>query len=128
MLVDEGAGRLDADERVLRDQSQAQPGSDPVARGAPAGEPLEDAGAFAGGNQAAFHARGGQGYTFLADKVLELDGLNPQVAARMAKAFNPWKRFDAERQALIRAELERIAAKPGLSKDVTEIITRALDG
>jgi len=84
-------------------------------------------GAFATGNQAAFHAQGGQGYVFLADKVLELDALNPQVAARMVKSFNTWKRFDTERQGLMRAEIERIAARPGLSKDVTEIVGRALE-
>jgi aminopeptidase N len=83
-------------------------------------------GAFASGNQVRFHAPDGRGYAFVADKVLELDPLNPQVAARIVSAFNQWRRFDAARRQLIRAQLERIAATPGLSKDVGEIVGRAL--
>ena len=83
-------------------------------------------GAFAAANQVRFHAASGAGYALVADAVLELDALNPQVAARLASAFNPWKRFEPARKALMKAELERIAAKPGLCKDVYEIVTRAL--
>jgi aminopeptidase N len=81
---------------------------------------------FAVGNQLHFHAADGRGYAFVADQILALDPLNPQVAARFASAFNPWRRFDAARQALMRAQLERMASRPGLSKDVHEIVERSL--
>jgi aminopeptidase N len=58
--------------------------------------------------------------------VIELDGLNPQIAARMASAFNRWKRYDDARQRLMRAELQRIASVDGLSRDVAEIVNSAL--
>jgi aminopeptidase N len=85
-------------------------------------------GGFAMANHVRFHAADGSGYAFLADQVIALDKLNPQVAARMARAFDRWKRFDPGRQAHARAALERIRATPGLSKDVAEIATRTLDG
>jgi aminopeptidase N len=84
-------------------------------------------GAFCAGNQVRFHAEDGEGYAFLADVVLELDGLNPQVASRLVSAFNQYRHFDEGRQQLMRAQLERIAAKEGLSKDVGEIVGRALN-
>ncbi len=83
-------------------------------------------GVFALGNQVRFHAPDGRGYDLVADAICELDGINPQVAARMTGAFNHWKRFEPGRRALQRARLERIAAKPGLSKDVREIVDKAL--
>ncbi len=83
-------------------------------------------GAFAHANQVRFHAPDGAGYALVADAVLELDALNPQVAARTASAFNPWKRFDPHRKVLMQAELERVASKSGLSKDTYEIVVRAL--
>ena len=52
--------------------------------------------------------------------------LNPQVAARIARAFDRWRKFDAGRQAHARAALERIRDKDGLSKDVAEVVTKAL--
>jgi aminopeptidase N len=58
--------------------------------------------------------------------VIRLDPLNPQVAARMVSLFNQWRRFDAARQGLMRAELERIQQQPNPSKDVFEIVGRAL--
>ena len=73
-----------------------------------------------------FHDADGAGYAFLGDAVLELDGLNPSVASRVVSCFNLWKRFDPARQALMRAQLERIVARPGLSKDVYEIASKAL--
>ncbi len=85
-------------------------------------------GTFCAGNQVRFHAADGAGYRFLADQVLALDALNPQVAARMVSAFNPWRRFDAGRQAAMRAELERIAGREGLSKNVYEVVSRCLGG
>jgi len=77
-------------------------------------------------NHVRFHAADGSGYAFGADRVLELDALNPQIAARIARAFDRWKKFDAGRQAHARAALERIRAKAGLSKDVAEVVTKAL--
>ncbi|AJE48180.1 aminopeptidase N [Celeribacter indicus] len=78
------------------------------------------------GNHAGFHHAGGAAYALLADQIIALDALNPQTAARMTGAFETWRRYDADRQAMIRAALERIRAKTGLSRDVTEMVTRIL--
>ncbi|MDH4320535.1 MAG: DUF3458 domain-containing protein, partial [Desulfobulbaceae bacterium] len=83
-------------------------------------------GAFAGGNPVCFHAKDGAGYRFLADKVLVLDSLNPQVAARMTAALSRWRRYDEGRQALMQAELARIAASASLSRDVYEVVSKSL--
>jgi len=83
-------------------------------------------GAFSMMNPTGFHAGSGAGYRLHADQVIALNGLNPQVAARMASAFNAWTRYDEQRQALMRAELERIGAAAGLSPDVAEIVHSAL--
>ena len=83
-------------------------------------------GAFAMANQVRFHQSDGAGYTFLGDCVLKLDALNPQITARLVSAFNQWRRFDEKRQLLQQKELERVAAKEGLSKDTGEIVGRAL--
>jgi aminopeptidase N len=77
-------------------------------------------------NHVRFHAADGSGYDFLADQVLALDKLNPQVAARMARGFDRWKKFDATRKARARAALERIRDAEGLSRDVAEIVGKAL--
>ena len=58
--------------------------------------------------------------------MLKLDALNPQVASRVVSTFNQWRRFDAGRRERMREQLERIAERPGLSKDVAEIVGRAL--
>jgi aminopeptidase N len=79
-----------------------------------------------GANHARFNAADGSGYTFIADRVLELHDRNPQVAARLARCFDRWRRFDAGRQAHARAVLERIRNHDGLSRDVGEIVARAL--
>jgi len=84
-------------------------------------------GAFAG-NQAAFHQADGAGYRLLADLVIALDPRNPQTAARLIPPLGRWKRFDEARQALMKAELERILAQPGLSRDVTEQASKSLMG
>jgi len=83
-------------------------------------------GVFAMLNPTGFHAADGSGYAFLADFVIELDGLNPQVAARMVTAFNRWKRYDEDRKALMQTQLQRIADTHGLSGDVAEIVKHAL--
>lgn len=79
-----------------------------------------------GANQVCFHAADGSGYQFLADMVITLDKLNPQMAARIAGAFAQWNRFDQARQDLMIAQLERMQATEGLSKDTGEIVTRCL--
>jgi aminopeptidase N len=82
--------------------------------------------AFAANNPTGFHDASGDGYRFVADHVLAIGAFNPQVASRLAKSFNQWRRYDPARQALMKAQLERIAATPGLSKDVFEIVKTAL--
>ncbi len=77
-------------------------------------------------NHAGFHHVSGAAYRFYADWLLRLDPINPQTTARMSTAFETWARYDADRRALIRAELERIAAAPGLSRDTFEMVTRIL--
>jgi aminopeptidase N len=83
-------------------------------------------GAFTLRNFARFHATDGDGYAFAADQVLALDATNPQLAATVAGAFCLWKRFPEPRRGLMQAALQRIAAAPGLSPDVTEVVTRTL--
>ena len=78
------------------------------------------------GNHVRFHAADGGGYAFLADEIIALNALNPQVAARMARGFDRWRKFDQRRQAQARAQLERIRETEGLSKDVAEIVTKSL--
>ena len=81
---------------------------------------------FCRSNLAAFHREDGEAYSFLADKLIEIDRLNPQSAAKVALAFNQWKRFDRARQDLMKEQLLRIEAQKNLSKDTREIVTRAL--
>ncbi|MSO76827.1 MAG: aminopeptidase N [Alphaproteobacteria bacterium] len=83
-------------------------------------------GAFANGNPFRFHAVDGGGYRFLADRVIELDPLNPQIAARLLQPLGRWRRFDPARQARMRAELERVLATPTLSRDSYEIASKSL--
>jgi aminopeptidase N len=83
-------------------------------------------GAFAMSNPTGFNAASGEGYRWLADRVIELNRINPQVASRMAGAFNQLKRYDDRRQVLMTRELNRIAALPDLSGDVAEIVVNAL--
>ena len=80
------------------------------------------------GNPHAFHAASGEGYRMLADLIIELDALNPQTAARFVPALGKWRKIEPKRAALMRAELERIAAAQGLSRDTSEQVTRSLDG
>ncbi|MFP4571005.1 aminopeptidase N [Rhodosalinus sp.] len=78
------------------------------------------------GHHAGFHRADGAGYALLADWLIRLDPVNPQTAARMMTAFQTWRRYDAGRQAHAKAALERIAAKPGLSRDGAEMVGRML--
>ena len=77
-------------------------------------------------NHGGFHAPDGAAYKLLADWLIKLDPLNPQTTARMCGAFETWKRYDADRQAMIRTQLERILATPNLSGDTTEMVSRIL--
>jgi aminopeptidase N len=83
------------------------------------------AGSFAA-NQWAFHHASGRGYRFVADMILAADKLNPQVAARLVPPLGRWRRFDDQRASLMRDELERIVAAPGLSKDSFEQASKSL--
>lgn len=77
-------------------------------------------------NPAAFHRSDAAGYVFWADRVLELDAVNPQLAARMARIMDRWSRLAEPYRRAAREALSRVAAKPDLSSDVREIISRAL--
>jgi aminopeptidase N len=81
---------------------------------------------FALENPLHFHAADGSGYRWIAGQVVALDRLNPQVASRLARAFDRWKKYDAGRQAHARAALESIRAAEGLSSNVGEVVDRAL--
>ncbi len=74
-----------------------------------------------------FHAQDGSGYRFIADKVIEIDRFNPQVAARLVQAFNLCDKLEPYRKNLVKQELQRIRAQEGLSKDVGEIVGKILD-
>ncbi|AEV63641.1 aminopeptidase N [Pseudomonas ogarae] len=83
-------------------------------------------GAFAGQNLINFHAADGSGYRFLADLVIQLNGFNPQIASRQLAPLTRWRKYDSARQALMKAELERILASGGLSADVFEVVSKSL--
>jgi len=83
-------------------------------------------GAFCSGNPVGFHRADGSGYAFLAEQVLTLDKLNPQVASRMVTPFSQWRRYDTARQGLMQAQLEAILAADGLSTDVQELASKSL--
>ncbi len=83
-------------------------------------------GSFAQGNQTQFNRADGAGYEFVADRILALDSNNPQVASRMTTAFKSWSALEPGRRALAQAALQRIAAAPKLSRDVDDIVQRAL--
>ena len=73
-----------------------------------------------------FHAADGEGYRFVAEQVVALDRINPQIASRLARSFDRWKKYDAGRQAHARLALESIRSAEGLSGDVGEVVGRAL--
>ena len=84
-------------------------------------------GGFAMANPLNFHRQDGSGYSFVADRLMELDDINPQVAARIINPLIRWRRQDSDRQALMRHELERIRSKENLSPDLGEKITKSLE-
>jgi aminopeptidase N len=83
-------------------------------------------GTFAQTNQLRFHDASGTGYGLLTDEVIALDPVNPTTAARLVQPLGAWRRHEPGRQALMRRELERIIATPGLSKNTYEIVSKSL--
>ncbi len=83
-------------------------------------------GAFCHANQRRFHDASGRGYRLLSEHVLAIDAFNPQSAARLLGAASRWRRLDPARGALLRGEIERMLAAPGLSKDCHEIAGKFL--
>lgn len=82
---------------------------------------------FAQANQLNFHAKDGAGYLFHADRILELDKINPQIAARMVAPLGKWQNFDENGQALMKAQLQRILSCDGLSNDTFEMVSKSLN-
>jgi len=76
---------------------------------------------------AAFHQADGSAYALMVDQLIALDDINPQLCARMTTAFETWRRYDGARQELMRTALCRLAAKPNLSRDTKEMVTRLMD-
>lgn len=83
-------------------------------------------GAFCGQNAVNFHQLDGGGYRFLADQVIQLNRSNPQIASRLLGPLSKWRKFLPEQQKMMKAELERIAAEPKLSRDVFEVVSKSL--
>ncbi|MGZ8357583.1 MAG: aminopeptidase N [Telluria sp.] len=81
---------------------------------------------FCNGNPAQFHAPDGSGYAYWAEQVMALDKLNPQVASRLARSMDRWRRYAPELQAQMKTALQKVQAAPELSNDVTEVISKAL--
>lgn len=84
-------------------------------------------GAFCSANQVNFHARDGSGYVLLGETVRQLDAINPQIAARMLRILSRWRRYDPDRQLLMRQQLEQIAKGENVSKDVYEVAAKSLE-
>ena len=77
-------------------------------------------------NPAAFHRRDAAGYVFWSERVLELDAINPQVAARLARALDRWRKLAEPYRSAAREAISRVASKADLSPDVREVVSRAL--
>ncbi len=83
-------------------------------------------GAFAAGNAIHFHEKSGKGYRFLSSCIQELNGINPQIAARLVVPLGQWRRYDTGRQEKMKAELKKILDYPDLSNDVYEMANKSL--
>ncbi|MGE6662340.1 aminopeptidase N [Pseudomonas sp. NPDC077408] len=83
-------------------------------------------GAFANQNLVNFHRPDGAGYRFLADQIIVLNKLNPQIASRLLAPLTRWRKYDVGRQGLMKTELERILASGELSSDVYEVVSKSL--
>jgi aminopeptidase N len=81
---------------------------------------------FCSGNPAAFHRPDAAGYVYWSDRVIELDAINPQVAARLARSLDRWRKLAEPYRGAAREAIARVAARPDLSKDTHEVVTRAL--
>ena len=81
---------------------------------------------FCNGNPSQFHAAGGSGYGFWAEQVIALNKLNPQVAARLVRTLDHWKKYQPALKEQMQAALQKVAAAKGLSKDVQEVVGRTL--
>src|SRR5690606_15638554 len=81
---------------------------------------------FCNANAINFHADQGAGYQFLADQIIQLNRQNPQIASRLLTPLTKWKKYNPQRQALMKSALERIMAEPELSKDVFEVVSKSL--
>lgn len=81
---------------------------------------------FCNNNAINFHDKDGEGYKFLADKIIVLNEQNPQIASRLLTPLTKWKKYAPARQLLMKAQLERIMAEPNLSKDVFEVVSKSL--
>ncbi|MBQ5947675.1 aminopeptidase N [Massilia sp. ST3] len=82
--------------------------------------------AFCASNPVQFHAPDGSGYQFWAEQVIALDALNPQVASRLARAMDRWRRYAPELQVQMQTALQQVAGQPELSNDVREVVSKAL--
>jgi aminopeptidase N len=82
---------------------------------------------FCAMNAVNFHAADGAGYAFLADRIIEMNRLNPQMASRLLTPLTRWRKYDDARQALMQAELRRIRDSGELSRDVYEVVSKSLD-
>ncbi len=83
-------------------------------------------GAFCAQNHINFHDASGAGYEFLGEQAMQLDAINPQIAARLITPLTRWRKFDAERQQMMREQLHRIGDRDGVSRDVSEIVVKSL--
>ena len=81
---------------------------------------------FCNANPAQFHARDGSGHAFWAEQVIALDAINPQVAARLARSLDRWRKFTPALQASMKAALQKVSATKKLSNDVSEVIGKSL--
>jgi aminopeptidase N len=81
---------------------------------------------FCNGNPSRFHAADGSGYAFWAEQVIALDAINPQVAARLARSLDRWRKYAPALQAKMRAALQQVADTAKLSKDTREVVTKSL--
>jgi aminopeptidase N len=83
-------------------------------------------GVFSRANPVAFHAASGSGYRWVADRIIEIDGFNPQIAARLATAFSRWRRYDGARADRMSEQMQRMLDRPDCSTDLAEILGKAL--
>ncbi|MEX6505598.1 aminopeptidase N [Jiella sp. M17.18] len=83
-------------------------------------------GTFAAANQVAFHRADGAGYRFVAERLVEIDRINPQIAARIATTFRAWRSFEPARRENARKALQQLIESQGLSKDLKDIVDRSL--